>query len=159
MLDHTDSLWEISSPKDYPSFLRSLNILIPSNATLYIEDGSDPPDELKSYIEAKCLHDKPIIPMGTIWPKPTYYHIPATENTLNELANIAEHCAEPQVATHFHVYSENRMIIQWYDAFFDPMFVANIIHEDKVREFCNQLGIKYKRTKSNKILQQTATNE
>ena len=156
MLDHTDSLWEITSPKDFPSFLRVLNILIPSNAILYIEGGSDPSDELKSYMLAKCLHNKPIIPMGTIWPKPTYYHIPATENTLNELANIVEHCAELRVAIHFHVYSENRLIIQWYDAFFDPMFVSNIIPEDKIREFCNQLGIKYKRTKSNQKLQQPA---
>jgi hypothetical protein len=81
--------------------------------------------------------------MGTIWPRPEGFHLPATPENLSGLADIAENCVGPEVAIHFHVYKDNKILLEWYDAFFDPMFISKEIPEGKIKEFCTKLSITY----------------
>jgi hypothetical protein len=43
--------------------------------------------------------------MGTIWPRPSQFHMIATRDNLLGLAGLAEHCAAPEIAVHLHIYS------------------------------------------------------
>ena len=69
--------------------------------------------------------------------------MPATSENLLELADISEHCAEPEVAIHFHVYKDDQVLLQWYDAFADPIYVSKEISEDRIKAFCEKLELKY----------------
>jgi hypothetical protein len=132
--------WVLSSPKEFPPFLRALVDLLPEGAIAYLE-GGHPPEDLASFLKERSIPEVSHMAMGTIWPRPRIFHVPATPENLLRLAEIAEHCAEPEVAIHFHVYKDDQVLLQWYDAFAAPMYVSKEIPEEKAREFCEKLGI------------------
>ena len=134
--------WMVSSPKEFPGFLRALVDFVPAGSIAYLEGGS-PPGELEAFLNQQSVPEVSHVEGGTIWPRPRIFHIPATAENLLGLAEIAEHCAEPEVAIHFHVYRDNHVILQWFDAFLDPMYISKEIAEDKVREFCARLSVEY----------------
>ena len=141
-LDFSSPHWKVFSPKDFPSFLRALRELIPEGSILYLEGGT-PREELKSFLETKSIPEVSHVTMGTIWSRPEVFHLPANSETISELADVAEHYAEPEVAIHFHVYKDNRVLLQWHDAFSDPMFISKEIPKEKVEIFCNTLSVEY----------------
>jgi len=147
MIDYDKSHWEVSCTKDFPSFLRALSGILPSDSVLYIEVGS-PADEIKKFFESCCLVGKPIIPMGTTWPKPEFFHLPVNSENLFGLADIAEKYPEFEIAYHVHVHKNNALVLQWYDAFLDPIHISKDIPEDRIKEFCSKLNIEYQETKS-----------
>ena len=67
-----------------------------------------------------------------------------TPENINELAHIMERHATPEGTVHLHVYKDNKILLQWYDAFFDPMFISEVIDEEKIRHFCEKLSLEYK---------------
>ncbi len=134
--------WVVSSPREFAAFFRALVDLVPRGAIAYLEGGF-PPEDLVSFLKEKAVPESSHVAMGTIWPRPRVYHVPATPENLRCLADISEHCAEPEVAIHFHVYRDRQVLLQWYDAFADPMCISKGIPEDKIRAFCERLGIEY----------------
>ncbi len=134
--------WKVSSPRQFPSFLRALIELLPQGSIAYLEGGS-PRNKLKSFLDKRSIPEVSHLAMGTIWPRPQIFHLPATQENLLALADISEHYAEPEVAIHFHVYKDNRVLLQWYDAFSYPMYISKEIPENKVKEFCVKLSSEY----------------
>jgi len=93
------------------------------------------------------------IPTGTIWPKPSVFHVRATEQLLQQLATLAGKHADPEVCDHFHAYNNSRGLMQWYDAFSgDPLLIEESIPEAKVQGFCRKLGVKYVRWRAAKYV-------
>jgi hypothetical protein len=137
--------WEVMSPRDFPSLLRALTKLIPQNSILYFEDGY-PRGELKAFFEKKSVPEISQIALGTTRSRPKVFHVPATPENLIELAKIAEGYAEPEVAIHFHVYKEGKVLLEWYDAFSDdPMYLSGDIPESALKKFCDELSIEYRK--------------
>ena len=64
---------------------------------------------------------------------------------LDELAQIMDHHAEPELAIHFHIYCHGQVLLQWHDAFDDPILVSGAISEEKVRILARENGKGYKR--------------
>ena len=84
-------------------------------------------------------------PMGTIWPRPKVFHVPATVTILTELARIMKHHAEPELAIHFHVYRNNSVLLEWHDAFSQPMLMSGAIPEEKVKVFADKIGKNFRK--------------
>ncbi len=61
------------------------------------------------------------------------------KRNLATLAKLSEHLAEPELAIHFHVYHDCEVLLEWYDAFAEPMTLSGKIPENKVREFAKIL--------------------
>jgi len=145
-LDNAVSHWELGCPKqDLRTFLIELENIVPKESVLYLEGGSALPKDLETFLEKNTIRDKPKIPMGTLWPKPIYFHIQINHNNIKELVKLTENLPTFQVAVHIHVYKDDRLLIQWYDAFSDPIFVSLDFPENKIKKFCNQLNINYKK--------------
>ena len=142
-LDLHTAHWVVSSPKEFPAFFRALVDLIGDGAIVCLEGGS-PSGDLEAFLQEKSVPEVSHVAMGTIWPRPRVFHVPATRENLLRLADIAEHCAEPEVAIHFHVYRDNRVLLEWFDAFADPMNISKDIPEEKIREFCEKLAVEYR---------------
>jgi len=141
-----DAFWELSPARDLASFLKALPSLLPNGAIAYLEDGT-PPKEIKTFLDAHCVPEVSHLAMGTIWPRPEVYHLPATPQNLAQLATLAEKCATPEVAIHLHIYQPGKVLLEWYDAFSgDPFYLSQTIPEEKVKRFCKLLSLTYKKS-------------
>ena len=65
---------------------------------------------------------------------------PATPEALTALARIMRNHAEPELAVHFHVYRDDVVLIEWHDAFCQPMLVSGDIPEERVKALAGRLG-------------------
>jgi len=145
-LDYRVPQWKISRAKNLPAFLRALANLAPADSILYLEGGT-PPARLLAFLEERSVREQARVAMGTIWPMPMVFHLPATRENLLAFADIAEHCATAEVAIHLHLYQTGHVLLQWYDAFFDPFYISKEISEEKVQIFCTALGLDYETDK------------
>lgn len=134
--------WEVSSIRDPQAFLRALNIILPEGAILYFEDGC-PDKEIRSFFDSRKVSNPIKIECGTSG-NPVRFHLPFTHANITELVDIMERHAQPELAMHFHSYKDNKIILQWYDAFDDPMYISEAIEEEKIKRLCEELSLKYK---------------
>ena len=145
-LDYRTPQWKISKAEDLPAFLRALAELAPADSILYLEGGS-PPAGLLAFLKDHSVPEQAHVAMGTIWPRPTVFHLPATHANLTPFAEMAEQCATPEAAIHLHLYLHGRILLQWYDAFFDPFYISKERPEERVKRFCDELGLNYETDK------------
>jgi hypothetical protein len=151
-LDLQRGFWEVEAETDWPVLLRAVRSFLPEDAVLYFEGGS-PNEEIDTFMAAHAVPEKVHIAYGTIWPRPKVIHVPAHHQNIDLLAQIAQRCAEPELASHFHVYRDNEVLLEWHDAFSQPMLLAGSLGEDVVRGFATVLGGQYKKgISSNKAL-------
>jgi hypothetical protein len=137
--------WVVSGVKSLSDFLRAIYYLVPMGSVLYLEDGNTP-TKLRSFLEQRNARNISKVEMGTIWPRPECFHIEITKENIEGLAEFAENYAECEVAIHLHVYKDGKMLLQWYDAFFDPLLVSVEIPEEKIQAFCDKLKANFKKS-------------
>lgn len=124
---------------DFPTFLRALPTLISRPAFLYLEGGS-PDGELRDWLNRNQSDLTEQVALGTIWPRCEVFHIPLAPSTIEELAEISNRTANPELAIHVHVYEPGQMILEWHDAFDNPMHINARINEASVAEFARSIG-------------------
>jgi hypothetical protein len=143
-LDTTRPFWELSGATDFPSLLPALTALLPEGCVLYFEGGS-PSGELADFLREHAVPERAHVAYGTIWPRPSVFHVPATADTIRRLAELMYSRAAPELAIHFHVYQDQTVLLESYDAFDQPMGLARVFSEDQVRLFAERLGMSHKR--------------
>jgi hypothetical protein len=122
---------EIRGPKDFAGLLRALDGWLPDGSLLYFE-GGHPDAEIEAFMADHAVPEPVHIALGTIWPKPRVFQVPATSATLGRLAEIMERHAEPQLAVHFHVHRDGAVLLEWHDAFSQQMMVAGSLSDEAV---------------------------
>ncbi len=73
--------WELDGKTDFPAFLNALDYLLSKDSILYFESGA-PRGELRAFLGTHSVLEQIHIAVGTIWPRPYYYHILATSEIL-----------------------------------------------------------------------------
>ncbi len=143
-LDMTQPFWEVSGKTDFPSLLTALPDLLPEECVLYFEGGS-PSGELLDFLRAHGVPERAHVAYGTIWPKPTVFHLPATPETMSRLVEFTRSSAYPELAIHFHVYRGQSVLLQWHDAFTQPMLLSGEFPEQRTSTFVGRLHMSYKK--------------
>ncbi|MGD9853018.1 MAG: hypothetical protein AB7T38_17355 [Nitrospirales bacterium] len=143
-LNTKETHWEIEGPKTFEEIFNALKGWIPEDALLYFEGGSPDP-EIDSFIATHSVPESSHVARGTIWPRPKIFHIPATSIILTKLSKIMTHHAEPELAVHFHVYRDDAVLLEWHDAFSQPMLLSGAIPEEKIQVFANKIGQNFKK--------------
>ena len=143
-LDMTRPFWEVSGETDFPSLLTALQDLLPKESVLYFEGGA-PTGALLEFLRAQQVPERTHVAYGTIWPKPRVFHLPATPQTMRRLAEMTRSCAYPELAIHFHIYREQSVLLEWHDAFTQPMLLSGELPEQEVRTFAERLSMSYKK--------------
>jgi hypothetical protein len=138
-LDVAEPCWEMHGPEAFGELLNALAGWIPQDAILYFEGGS-PDAEISTFLAAHAVPEESHVNLGTLWPRPKVFHVPARRAILVELAAIMEHHAGPELAIHFHIYRNGSVLLEWYDAFWLPMFLSGAIPEEDVKVFAAKLG-------------------
>ncbi len=110
-LDVTQPYWEVDSPKTFQELFNALQGWLPEGVILYFEGGS-PDAEINDFMTKYSVHEQAHVAMGTIWPRPKIFHVPAEPAILTELSKIMEHHAEPELAGHFHAYKNNFVLLE-----------------------------------------------
>jgi hypothetical protein len=139
-LDTTRPFWELSGKSDFPSLLTALRDLLPADCVLYFEGGS-PSGELLQFLRLHEIPERAHVAYGTIWPKPKVIHLPATPETMWHLAELMRLRAYPELASHYHIYHDSSVLLEWYDAFTQPMALSAELTEEKIRTFAERLGL------------------
>ena len=122
-LDVTRPFWEASGEADFPTLLAALPDLLPADCVLYFEGGS-PGGELLKFLRERGIPERAHVACATIWPKPTVFHLPVTPETISRLGELTRSCASPELAIQFHVYRDQSVLLEWHDAFTQPMLLS-----------------------------------
>jgi len=136
--------WEVSAIRDLPQFLRALSALLPSGTILYLECVSA--QDVIEFLAIKSAKNTSKVALGTIWPRPNFFHLELTQTNMMELAELCERHATFEVCIHLHAYKDGRVVLEWHDAFTQPLLLAGDIPENRVAEFCRLLNCQYQRT-------------
>jgi hypothetical protein len=112
---------------------------LPDDAVLYFE-GGEPDAEVVRFMARHSIPEQAHISIGTTWPRPQTFHVPARPAILAELTGIMSHHAEPELAVHFHVYRGTQILLQWYDAFCVPLLLNGTTPEEEVVAFARRIG-------------------
>jgi hypothetical protein len=135
--------WRVSAPADSAEFVRRLCDLLPPASTLGLEGGS-PDAAIEEFLHRRACEPRLKLALGTIWPRPRVFHIPASAENLAELAALFESHAAPEICIHFHAYCDQQVVLQWHDAFFnDPLLLSLAIPEPRVKAFCDACACPY----------------
>ena len=142
--------WEVSAPKDYARIVESLDIILPTEAVLYLEGSPD--DDVKQFLEssnAKQTQQKMALNIleFEISTKSDCYHLPATLENIKKLANFFDNKAVPQICDHLHAYDASGVIMLWYDMLDDPIQFSETVTKETVKEFCDATANAYKEHK------------
>jgi len=141
-LNTAESYWEINGPETFGEMFNALKGWVPEGAVLYFEGGSSNA-EIDNFIAMYSVPEVSHVAMGTIWPRPKVFHVPATITALTELAKLMKHHVEPELAIHFHIYRNNLVLLEWHDAFSQPMLMSGVIPEKEVKVFADKIGKSY----------------
>jgi hypothetical protein len=136
--------WEVAGIRSAEKFFSALTEVLPLPVHLCFE-GTSISSDVRTLLASSVVAATLQIPPGTIWPKSSVFHVLATEQFIHKLVALAGRHAEPEVCDHFHAYSDSHGLMQWYDAFDDPLLIDESIPEASLQSFCNKLGVQYAR--------------
>lgn len=135
--------WRVAGIRSASAFFSSLPEILPLPVALCFE-GTTIASNVQALFASNAIVASLQIPPGTIWPKPTVFHVLGTEQFLLQLVALAGKHAEAEVCDHFHGYKNGHGLLQWYDAFSgDPVLLDESISEKALQSFCRKLGAQY----------------
>lgn len=133
--------WRVSPTRDVGGFLRALSLLVPDGCIAYFEDTGE--KHVAEYLRHAAIPPAVRIAPGTIWPRPDCYHVALTAGAAEGLADFLDHNPCGFFCAHLHVYRDRTVLLQWFDAFDDPMYVSRSVDEQSVNRFAGALGVGY----------------
>jgi hypothetical protein len=136
--------WKVAGIRSAEQFFSALTEVLPLPVRLCFE-GTSICSDVRTLLASSAIVATLQIPPGTIWPKPSVFHVLATEQFIHELAALAGRHAGPEVCDHFHAYNDSHGLMQWYDAFDDPLLIDESITEPSLDSFCRRLEVQYAR--------------
>ena len=123
-LDHSSWNWAVEETDNLQCILDALHYIVGDNAVIFLE-GCYVKGELKQLIDEIAIPEIEHIARGTVWPKLNVIHLPATKLNIQRLSKLVEGVSPFQIATHFHVYENGEVILEWYNAFTTELFLSS----------------------------------
>lgn len=135
--------WEVEAVQQPSLFFRNLHFVLPPDSVLYFE-GASIADEIQTFLRNHLVNKPCPVQGGTIWPRPMKFHVQFASSDAENLASLSERYATPEICDHFHCYKNEKVVLQWFDAWDEPIGLSADISETSVIEFCKACGVKYK---------------
>lgn len=132
--------WEVSKPRWPLKLGTALRKLLSEDGCVALEGGPIEPQVerlLAAYVTTPLLN---ILP-GTIYPESKWLHLRATDDALNTLDEVVNSFAPPEVCSHLYAYEGGRLLLEWHDAFSDPIHIAGTVSPEVIAEFCAALDV------------------
>ena len=136
-----EQCWEVPAPSTTGRIAPAFGTLLPPGSVLVLEGTSidhEVATSFSKYLVAPALDIRP----GTIWPQPKRLDIGVSPEALRVFEDLLGGLAEPQICHHLYAYANGVLLLQWHDAFDDPIYLAGAIAEASVDKFCATLGVR-----------------
>ncbi len=140
MLDES-ACWRISGIRTAEEFFRAVSLLVPDATHMFLEGSPD--SDIEALLANAADEADYAAPPGTMWSWPgknRRFSVRASSQLFERLAEAASHHAEPEVCDHVHFYRGQEALVQWFDAFADPLLVSNSIPRERVERFAAAVG-------------------
>jgi hypothetical protein len=133
---HDERCWRISNVRTAEEFFRAVPQLIPEATHMFLE-GS-PSGDVVAALKPHLEDGEYAAPIGTLWalPRNQRLRVGVSAALLGQLAETAKSHAEPEICTHLHFYRDDEPLVQWFDAFDDPVNVSKLVPRESVERFC-----------------------
>ena len=133
--------WKVTGVKTPEKFFRAVSLLLPDATHMFLE-GSPDADIEALLAEATDQADY-AAPVGTLWSWPQKnqrFSVRVSSELLARLSEAASHHAEPEICCHVHFYRGQEALVQWFDAFLDPLLVSKAVARERVEHFASAVG-------------------
>jgi len=133
--------WKVSGVRTAAEFFRALPLLVPDATHMFLE-GSPEPDIEVLLVDAADERDY-TAPAGTYWSWPRKnrrFSVRVSAELFVRLSKVAAHHAEPEICDHIHFYRDRNALVQWFDAFSDPLLVSKLVPRERVEQFASAVG-------------------
>lgn len=127
--------WQLVPTASPSDFVRALSLLAMPNATLALEGtiSDNVVDWLRLNASAEGLRISP----GTLWPASDWWYIPLDAQKLEALARVI---GDEPPAIHLFVYEGDQVLLEWYDAFTDPLWLSRQLSRLQLDRFVARVG-------------------
>ena len=130
------AVWQLRPECDWPSFLRALRLLELQSGTVAFEGTTE--KRIARWLSQHASSDGLRISAGTMWPASDWWYLPIEGPRIAELAALLESAASASI--HLYAYDDTGLVIEWYDAFDEPLWIARRIHERPLKRFLAAVG-------------------
>ena len=133
--------WKVSGVRRAEDFFAAVSRLVPDATHMFLE-GSPAPD-IKALLAAAADDADYGAPVGTLWSWPQKEQrisVRASPELFVRLSKAAANHAELEICSHVHFYRGQEPLVQWFDAFLDPLLVSKSVARDRVDEFASAVG-------------------
>ena len=140
MLDESEC-WRVSGVRTAEEFFRAVPLLVPDATQMFLE-GSPAPDIEVLLVDAADGANY-AAPVGTYWSWPQKnrrFSVRASSALFARLSEAASQHAEPEICNHIHFYRDENALVQWFDAFSDPLLVSKLVPFERVERFASAVG-------------------
>jgi hypothetical protein len=134
--------WHVHDVAEFSRLFEALPYFAPRGSILGLADGAWPP-ALQRFLNSHAvdLGNTLLQTLPSDFAQARY--IPVDSRVMTDLARLANHCAEPEVALHLVVVHDGVPWLEWYDATDDPIALAWTVDEPMVARFAEQVGGRY----------------
>jgi hypothetical protein len=133
--------WKVSGVRTAEDFFRAVSLLVPDATHMFLE-GSPVPDIEALLADAADDADY-AAPVGTIWSWPQKnqrFSVRVSPELFARLSEASSDHAEPEICCHVHFYRGQEALVQWFDAFSDPLLVSKSVARERVERFASAVG-------------------
>jgi hypothetical protein len=124
---------------DFYALLYAIDETMPKDSVLCLEGTAIAPDVV-AFLEQRPAAAPARIDPNTRWPKPKFFHVSLSGTDLTDLRALADHHAEPEVASHLVVYRAGRVLLWAHDAGSGNVALASSLDEQTIERFREALG-------------------
>ena len=135
------SCWRVSGIRTAETFFRALSLLVPDATHMFLEGSPD--SEIQSLLADSAADADYAAPVGTMWSWPQKNQrisVRASSELFLRLSETASRHAEPEICCHVHLYRGHEVLVQWFDAFSDPLLVSKSVPRERVDHFASAVG-------------------
>lgn len=133
--------WKVSGVRTAEEFFRAASLLVPDASHMFLEGTPD--QDIEVVLSEAAAAGDYAAPVGTIWSWPQRnlrFSVRVSSESFVRLSEAAAHHAEPEICTHVHFFRGSEALVQWFDAFSDPLFVSKSVPRERVERFAAAVG-------------------
>jgi ketosteroid isomerase-like protein len=140
MLDESQC-WKVSGIRTAEGFFRAVSLLVPDATHMFLEGSPDP--DIETVLANAADETDYTAPTGTIWSWPRKnrrFSVRVSPELLTRLSEASSNHAEPEICDHVHFYRGEEALVQWFDAFSDPLLISKSVARERVERFASTVG-------------------
>lgn len=136
--------WAVSEIKEPGPFFQNLSLLLDSDAVLYFE-GTTVAAEVSKLFESRRAKNAVAVVRDTIFPVPDIFHVAFSRELAEKLIEQVSVRPTHDCFNHVKAYRGASLLFTFHDAFEDVLLISEHVPEEKVKAFCERLGVAYQR--------------